>query len=102
MQECANSCGRTRGCTGFDVSGEASGRSDCMLYGHKHPVPAPGVPGECYTIPGAIYVEEVHQEAKASTLSRTSILDEEEEDYTEIGEIGEETIFTNYRLNRKC
>ena len=83
LQDCANSCGRTRGCTAFDVSG-GSDSSDCMLYGHKHPVPAPGVPGECYTVPGAVYVEEVHQ-AQPSPASRPRILQEEDEDYTNIG-----------------
>ena len=83
LQDCANSCGRTRGCTAFDVSGGSEG-SDCMLYGHKHPVPAPGVPGECYTVPGAVYVEEVHQ-AQPSPASRPRILQEEDEDYTNIG-----------------
>ena len=88
LQECANSCGRTKGCTAFDISKEDSGRFDCMLYGHKHPVPAPGVPGDCYTIPGAVYVEEVHEEEKAP-LRRPSILDEDEEDYTNIGNTNE-------------
>jgi len=86
LQECANSCGRTKGCTAFDISKEDSGRFDCMLYGHKHPVPAPGVPGDCYTIPGAVYVEEVHEEEKAP-LRRPSILDEDEEDYTNIEKV---------------
>lgn len=84
LQQCANSCGRTKGCTAFDITKEESGKFDCMLYGHKHPVPAPGVPGECYTIPGAVYVEEVHQ-APEVTTRRPSILDEDEEDYTNIG-----------------
>ena len=25
-----------------------------MLYGHKNPIPAPGVPGECYSLLGKI------------------------------------------------
>merc|ERR1712106_831308 len=53
LQQCANSCGRKKGCTSFDISKEDGKNFDCMLYGHKHPVPAPGVPGECYSLPGA-------------------------------------------------
>ena len=86
LQQCSNSCGRTKGCTAFDITKEESGKFDCMLYGHKHPVPAPGVPGECYTIPGAVYVEEVHQAPEmTSRRSGELILDEDEEDYTNIG-----------------
>ena len=56
----------------------------CMIYGHKHPVPAPGVPGECYTIPGALYVVELPKKNLAKE-HRSSILDEFEEDHTNIG-----------------
>ena len=65
----------------LDVQGH-----DCMLYGHKHPVPAPGVPGECYTVPGAAYVEEVHREAVETAVRRPSIMQEEEEEDTGVGE----------------
>ena len=57
-----------------------------MLYGHKHPVPAPGVPGECYTVPGAAYVEDVHREAVETAVRRPSIMQEEEEEDTGVGE----------------
>ena len=86
LQECANSCGRTRGCTAFDVSGgEGSDKPDCMLYGHRHPVPAPGVPGECYTIPGAVFIEEMHQEEEVVASRIATILYEDEEEETVIG-----------------
>jgi len=83
LQECANSCGRKKGCTAFDISKEDAGQFDCMIYGHKHPVPAPGVPGECYALEGAVYVEEVHEEEE-TPIRRPSILDEDDEDYTDI------------------
>ena len=102
LQGCADSCGRTRGCTAFDISEVGNPLAvtlfqilylildvqghDCMLYGHKHPVPAPGVPGECYTVPGAAYVEEVHREAAESAVRRPSIMQEEEEEDTGVGE----------------
>jgi len=83
LQDCANSCARKTGCTAFDVSKESDGKFDCMLYGHKHPVPAPGVPGECYTLPGAQYVEETHEvEVEQGRLA--AILTEEQEDFTQI------------------
>merc|ERR1711892_1592672 len=83
LQQCANSCGRKKGCTSFDISKEDGKNFDCMLYGHKHPIPAPGVPGECYPLPGAAYVEETH-EVEDTPSRRPSILDEDDEDYTNI------------------
>ena len=85
LQECANSCGQKKGCTAFDISKEDEKHFDCMLYGHKHPVPAPGVPGECYALAGAIFVEAV-REAEEIPTRRPSILDEDEEDDTDIRE----------------
>ena len=86
LQECANSCGRTKGCIAFDVSGgQSSGKPDCMLYGHRHPVPAPGVPGDCYTIPGAVFIEEVHPEEDEVGSRRAAILNEDQEEETNIG-----------------
>ena len=85
LQDCANSCGRTVGCTAFDVSRMEDGHFDCMIYGHKHPVPAPGVPGDCYTVPGAIYVEEKPLKDDLAKERRSSILDEAEEEHTNIG-----------------
>ena len=61
------------------------GYFDCMIYGHKHPVPAPGVRGECYTIPGAIFVEEELHQNRLEKEHISSILDEVEEDHTNIG-----------------
>ena len=88
LQECANSCGRTKGCIAFDVSGgQGSGKQDCMLYGHRHPVPAPGVPGDCYTIPGAVFIEEMHPEEEEVTSRRAAILNEDQEEETNIGKI---------------
>ena len=86
LQECANSCGRTMGCIAFDITKEENGKYDCMLYGHKHPVPAPGVPGECYTLPGAVYVEEVHQ-TKETSKSHERIMYEDEEDFTGVEKV---------------
>jgi len=83
LQQCANSCGRKKGCTSFDISKEDGKNFDCMLYGHKNPIPAPGVPGECYSLPGAAYVEETH-EVEDTPSRRPSILDEDDEDYTNI------------------
>ena len=86
LQECANSCGRTKGCIAFDVSGgQGSGKPDCMLYGHRHPVPAPGVPGDCYTIPGAVFIEEMHPEEDEVASRRAAILNEDQEEETNIG-----------------
>merc|ERR1711892_1388782 len=83
LQQCANSCGRKKGCTSFDISKEDGKNFDCMLYGHKNPIPAPGVPGECYSLPGAAYVEETH-EVEDTPSRRPSILDEDDEGYTNI------------------
>merc|ERR1712106_852530 len=83
LQECANSCGRKKGCTAFDISKKDEEHFDCMLYGHKHPVPAPGVPGECYSLVGAMYIEETH-EIEETPTRRPSILDEDDEDFTNI------------------
>jgi len=83
LQECANSCGRKKGCTAFDISKKDDKHFDCMLYGHKHPVPAPGVPGECYSLVGAMYIEETH-EIEETPTRRPSILDEDDEDFTNI------------------
>jgi hypothetical protein len=63
-----------------------------MLYGHKHAVPAPGVPGECYALVGATFVaEELAVAAKATepetARSRAKILDEDQEDYTNIKDV---------------
>lgn len=88
LQECANSCGRTRGCISFDVSGgQGSDKPDCMLYGHRHPVPAPGVPGDCYTIPGAVFIEEMHPEEKEVASRRAAILNEDQEEETNIEKV---------------
>ena len=60
-----------------------------MLYGHKHAVPAPGVPGECYALVGATFVAEepaVVVETMAAS-SRAKILDEDDEDYTNIRDV---------------
>ena len=45
----------------------------------------PGVPGECYTMPGAIYEEKEFHKDKLAKEHRSSILDEVEEDHTNIG-----------------
>jgi len=84
LQECANSCGRKKGCTAFDISKQDGKNFDCMLYGHKHPVPAPGVPGECYSLVGAVYIEETHEKEEEAPSRRPSILDEDDEDFTNI------------------
>ena len=87
LQDCANSCGRTAGCTAFDLTSRPeAGEQHCTLYGHKTTVPAPGVPGECYTLPGATYLEEQPQKDQFAAERRPSILDEVEEDQTNIGE----------------
>lgn len=74
-----------------------------MLYGHKHPVPAPGVPGECYALVGAKFVaEEPAPEAAATAAagSRAKILDEDDEDYTNIREGGPILCNSKILLNR--
>lgn len=86
VQDCANSCGRTLGCTAFDLSPRVGGGEDCTLYGHRSPVPAPGVPGQCYTVPGAVFREEPSlQEDRPAAQRRASILNEVEEEHTNIG-----------------
>ena len=35
LQECANSCGRTKGCTAFDVAPMQADINECALYGHE-------------------------------------------------------------------
>ena len=57
LQECANSCGRVTGCTSFDTSQPEGDKFECNLYGHKNAVPASGVPGLCYSLKGAKYIE---------------------------------------------
>merc|ERR1719334_143718 len=86
LQECANSCGRKKGCTSFDISKQDGDEFACFLYGHKNPVPAPGVPGECYSLLGAVYIEEEHEEEDI-LARKPSILDEDEEDFTDINDV---------------
>jgi len=57
MGECGNSCGRTRGCTAFDVFQKDGNKFQCLIYGHKTAIPASGVPGECYSLNNAKYIE---------------------------------------------
>ena len=50
LQDCANSCAGKSGCTAFDVSQPEKKKFECVLYGHSHPEPASGVPGDCYQV----------------------------------------------------
>ena len=48
---CARSCRAKKHCTSFDLSGKQIGtKQKCLLYHHKHPAPASGVPGNCYLL----------------------------------------------------
>jgi hypothetical protein len=85
LQECANACKKKKGCTSFDTSSPDGSKFDCMLYGHKNAIPAPGVPGECYSLLGAQYVPEPEESPKAE--SRAKILDEEDMDYINIKDV---------------
>jgi len=90
LQECANACGRKKGCTAFDTSSPdpaGGNKFDCMLYGHKHPVPAPGVPGQCYTLEGARFVEEEKTPVPADSTSRGKILVEDDQDFINIKDV---------------
>jgi len=88
LQECANSCGRKKGCTAFDISSPQGNKFDCMLYGHQHPVPAPGVPGECYSLVGGKFIGgEPAKAAEPEARSRAKILNEADQDFINIKDV---------------
>merc|ERR1712198_688100 len=52
VQECSTSCQKTKGCSAFDLSNEENKKFDCLLFGHKHVIPASSqsMSGACYTM----------------------------------------------------